>query len=445
MIDRYEQKDLSSIWSERSKFEAFLKVEIAITKALEQTGDIPKGVAKSIESQSIIDPERIEQLDKILKHDIIAFCTSITEKLPVNVAKYFHYGVTSSDIIDSALNLQIKQSLEIILESFQQLLSSLKSKASAYIDLPCMGRSHGMSAEPMSFGVKILGHYCEFYRRYQELKNFYDKELTIQCSGAVGNYTIISPKVEKLVSQKLGLNIEPVSTQVIPRDRIAKLIQVNSLLACAIERLCVELRHLHHSDISEVKEGFSKGQKGSSIMPHKKNPISTENLTGICRVLKSHNQIAQDNIILWHERDISHSSAERLYLPDNLGLVLYSLRRLKSTIDNLEIDESSITRKVKNQATYLSSFYLHEILKQHDDHREEIYKCIQTAAFNCSSHEFKGQQVRDIFYQNLISELNNIGVFHIKLPRPDYETIKEIYLKSSAEIFKRVDQTYPLD
>lgn len=442
MVPRYEQKDMSEIWSDKSKFEIFLQVELAVMRALEEYKKIPKGTAGSIANQAKINPERIDEIERTVKHDVIAFCTSITENLKASDAKYFHYGVTSSDIIDSSLNIQIKKSLELIMPAFKDLLHSLYKRAEEMKDVPTMGRSHGMYAEPMSFGQKLLGHYNEFSRRYQELANFLENEITIQCSGAVGNYTIISSEIENHIAKELNLPVEPLSTQVIPRDRLAKLIQINALTAQAIERISVEIRHLHHSDINELHEGFTSGQKGSSIMPHKKNPISGENLTGMARVLRSHAQIALDNVVLWHERDISHSSAERLYLPDNFGLLLYALRRLKSTVDKLEFHHDQITGKVEKQATYLSSYYLHEILKQTDLYREDLYLTVQKASFQASLDS--NENPREVFYQTLKEELKKLNLDNLQLPRPHMDEIKKIYLKNVDDIFKRSLESYPL-
>lgn len=296
-----------------------------------------------------------------------------------------------------------------------------------------MGRSHGIYAEPMSFGQKLLGHYAEFLRRKKDLENFYNEELTIQLSGAVGNYTILNPSMEERVAHKLGLKVEPVSTQIIPRDRIAKLISITSLIANAIERLAVELRHLHHSDIREISEGFAKGQKGSSTMPHKKNPISGENLTGLSRYLRSHLTMALENAILWHERDISHSSAERLYLPDHFGILCYALDRFTSTMNNLEIDREYIEQKVMNHAHYLSSYYLHVLIEKIENiTREELYALVQKVSFN-----EEAKKNPDKFRQGLVAELKLKNI-DVDLPELNGKGIKDIYLKSVDHVFARV-------
>jgi len=431
MIPRYEKKEISEIWTDDYKFQTFLKAELAIMEALEDS-KIPKGSAKKIAGMVKINPARINEIEKVTKHDVIAFCSSITEQLEPALGKYFHFGVTSSDIIDTALTLQIKDSLSLIIKSSEKLLNTLYARAKSTKNLLCMGRSHGMYAEPMSFGGKLLGHFCELQRRHQDLVHFFKHDLTVQFSGAVGNYTILSPALEEKAAKILGIKPEPVSTQVIPRDRIAKLLSIHALYATAIERLCVEIRHLHHSDINCLHEGFSKGQKGSSIMPHKKNPIAAENLTGIARLIRSHQQVAIENVVLWHERDISHSSAERLMLPDNFGLMLYAIDRLNETIERLEFHEDIIEAQVKNTYSYLSSFYLHELIEKTNLTREEHYALVQAAAF-------KAEEGRnpEVFFTSLNEQLKNKNL-KVELTKLSFDAIKKLYLKYSDAIFARV-------
>jgi adenylosuccinate lyase len=433
MIPRYEAKAITPIWSDETKFKTFLQIELELLKALEAKKMIPAGIAEAISKTAVIRPDRIDEIELTTRHDVIAFCTSITEQLPADIGKYFHYGVTSSDIIDSALTLQIKSSLEVILKSYNLFLEALKARAIETKNLMTLGRSHGMYAEPMSFGQKLLGHYAEFKRRGKELEDFYNNELTIQLSGAVGNYTILTPDIEEAVAKNLGLNVEEVSTQIIPRDRIAKLISITSLIANAVERLAVEIRHLHHSDVREVAEGFRAGQKGSSTMPHKKNPISSENLTGLSRYLRSHLTMALENSILWHERDISHSSAERLYLPDHFGILTYVLDRFTTTLNMLDIDEKVIEGKVLAHTHYLSSFYLHFLIKNCESlTRENLYSIIQAASFD-SEAKSSPLKYRE-FIQNDLKSKN----IEVTLPEVNAEGLRSIYLKSVDHIFKRV-------
>lgn len=442
MIPRYEKKEISSIWSEDKKFHYFLMAELAILKSQEGLR-VPVGTSDKIREIAKINPQRIDEIEKVTKHDVIAFCTSITEQLDPKVSKFFHFGVTSSDIIDTATNLQIKASLEVIIPSVEKLLTALEKISIDNKSIIAMGRSHGMTAEPLSFGQKFLSFYCEIYRRYNELKDYLKNDITGQFSGAVGNYTILPNDSEKIACEQLNLIPEPISTQVIPRDRIAKLISINSLLASAIERVAVEIRHLHRSEVAEVFEGFSKGQKGSSIMPHKKNPISGENLTGIARMIRSHQNIALENIVLWHERDISHSSAERMFLPDNLGLVKYATDRLCSTIENLVVKTETIENRVKNERSYLSSFYLHFLIEKTSLTREEIYEVVQSAAFNYQESDIKNLDDRHKVYTETISKLLTSKGINESVPVVNFEKIKELYLKKVDTIFDRVFRVYP--
>jgi len=433
MIPRYEAREITPIWSDENKYRTFLRIEIELLRALEEKNIVPKGTAEAIETKAVINPKRIDEIELTTRHDVIAFCTSITEQFPADIGKYFHYGVTSSDVIDSALTLQLKASLEVVMKSYDQFLEALKSRALETKMVMTLGRSHGMYAEPMSFGQKLLGHYAEFKRRRADLEEFMKNDLTIQLSGAVGNYTILTPDIEESVAKKLGVKVEDVSTQIIPRDRLAKLIAITSLVANAIERLAVEIRHLHHSDVREVAEGFRKGQKGSSTMPHKKNPISSENLTGLSRFLRSHLTLALENCILWHERDISHSSAERLYLPDHFGILVYALDRFTTTINMLEIDQEIIEGKVLAHTHYLSSFYLHYLISHCDSlTREDLYAIIQAASFD---KEAKSEPAK--FREFIQNELKKRNI-DSKLPQVSAEGLKEIYLKSVDHIFKRV-------
>ena len=372
------------------------------------------------------------KLKKEVKHDIIAFCTSITEQLTEEEARFFHFGITSSDVIDSAHTILIKKSLDVIIKDYKSLLKALHSKALDTKGLPCIGRSHGINAEPMSFGQKFLNHYSELYRRFEELISFYENDLTIQLSGAVGNYTIVTPEQEEKVAKTLGFNVEPVSSQIIARDRISKLMGIIANFSAGLERFCIEIRHLHHSALKEVGEGFSKGQKGSSIMPHKKNPISTENLSGISRLLRGYLSPALENNLLWHERDISHSSAERVFLPDALGLMSYSLRRCTSTVENLVIDQKRIQENIPSESVYFSSYILHQMLIKTDKRREELYALMQDLSF-------EAMESKRSFIEIVREKLSE---YDLDLPQVD--TISSIYLKHVDSVFNRVERIYPI-
>lgn len=435
MIERYKVPEISDIWSSKYKFKTFLDVEIALIEALEGE-TIPKGIAKAIKDKVKIDITRIDEIEKTTRHDVIAFCSSITEQLPHDVSKFFHFGVTSSDIIDTATTIQIRNSVKLILNQVKLLLTTLEGQAENTKNTLCMGRSHGMNAEPMSFGLKFLSFYAEISRRKEDLEHFLKTQLTGQLSGAVGNYTVLTPEVEERALKKLDLKTEAVSTQTIPRDRILALISTTSMLASAIERIAIEIRHLHHSDVGEVSEGFSSGQKGSSTMPHKKNPISSENLSGITRVIRSHLIVAHENNALWHERDISHSSAERMILPDNLGLTFYAVKRMASTVENLVIHTDRIQKKVFDQYHYLSSFVLHKLIEENSFSREDIYEVVQKASFESQSVEdFKEKlEASELTKNSDLSFMKNLNEV----------TIKDIYLKQVEKVFERTKREYEI-
>lgn len=425
MIERYNEKEMSDCWNLENKFQQFLKVELALLESLEEHKVIPTGVAQAT-AKAKIDVKRIDEIETQVKHDVIAFTTSISEQLPKDLSKYFHFGATSSDIIDTALSLTLKDSLKVITKhyiNFCQAFENLIEKSGTTL---CLGRSHGMYAEPMIMAQKWLGYYAESLRVLEDLNNFSENHLTGQFSGAVGNYTILSHSVEETALKKLGLKCETVSTQIIPRDRLARLANIMGLLGSHLERLSVEIRLLHHSDVKELAEGFGAKQKGSSTMPHKKNPVSTENLSGLARMLRSYNNVALENIVLWHERDISHSSAERLYLPDMLGLALYSIKRMTGVLNDLELFCDTIEGKVKNQQSVLSSFYLHQLILKTSKTREELYEVIQDLAFNGKDKNWKTE------LENKFPEAKG------KLDNFDENSMKSHYQKSFSETQKRL-------
>ncbi len=426
MIPRYEVKDISSLWSDQTRFETFLKVELALMKALEKKHKIPVGTNLAFEGVQV-NPARIQEIEEITRHDVIAFCSSITEQVDSRVARFFHFGVTSSDILDTALNLQIKSSVQLIIQEMHHLLKTLEEQIHKTKDLLTIGRSHGMYAEPMIFAQKFLSFHQELKRRLDDYEKMLETEITGQLSGAVGNYTILDTEIETLALNELGLKAEKVSTQVIPRDHLAKIISQGALLATTLERMAVEFRLLHHSDIAELKEGFKKGQKGSSTMPHKKNPISSENITGLARIIRSHFEIALQNEVLWHERDISHSSNERMYLPDHFGLITYSIRRMTSTVRDLELHRETIEAKTKDNFSALSSWLLHEMILLNPTSREDLYAFIQEASFNAKNSEDFFQWIQTQ------GQLKNY-----RLPKLlKHEDLKKLYMKRFEDVLQR--------
>lgn len=428
MISRYEVSDISSLWTEDGKFKYYLQVEIAHLRTLEEEGLVPKGTAEKLATAKI-NPSRIAEIEKVTNHDVIAFCTSVTEQFSAEDGRFFHFGITSSDIIDTAHALLIKDSMAVIEKDLSSLKSTLRKQAEATSNLLCIGRSHGISAEAMVFGQKFLSFETELNRRLTEWKQA-SAELTGQLSGAVGNYTVVTPEQEEKTLQKLGLKVEPVSSQVIPRDHYAKIISIGSLLGSLFERMATEFRLLQHSDIDEVKEGFSKGQKGSSTMPHKKNPISSENITGMARLLRSHIIPALENCVLWHERDISHSSVERMLLPDHFGILAYSARRLKNVVENIVIDRERIESKVESNEKIYSSFVLHNLITMNPTTtREDLYEAVQSAFFKSKN--------KDELKKNLEEEFNNKKLKHSAAEWVNFENLRSHYQKQFAKVLKR--------
>ena len=336
MIERYSRKEIKAIWDDYNKYSIWLDIELAAAEAMEKLKIIPRGVSKKIKSKAKINVKRIQQIESKVKHDVIAFLTSITEKAGKD-ARYLHKGMTSSDVLDTCLNLQLRQSGKIILKDIENLLSSIRKQAIKHKFTLCIGRSHGIHAEPITFGLKLLTFYQEFVRNKKRLENSIKEISTCSISGAVGTFANIDPKIEKYVAKKLKLYVEPISTQIIPRDRHAQFFSTLGIIASSIERFAVEIRHLQRTEVLEVEEYFGKKQKGSSAMPHKKNPILSENLTGLARLIRSYVVPALENVALWHERDISHSAVERNIGPDSTITLDFALNRLNNIIKNLNI------------------------------------------------------------------------------------------------------------
>ncbi len=382
MIKRYSRKELTDIWSEENKYKIWLDVEVAAAQAMEKLGQIPKGVSSVVRKKARINVKRIQQIESQVKHDVIAFLTSITEKAGIK-ARYLHQGMTSSDILDTSFNIQLVQSGKIILKDLDQILKVLKRQSRKYKFTPCMGRSHGIHAEPITFGLKLASFYEEFKRNKKRLVAAIDEVSTCAISGAVGTFANIDPNVEKHVAKKLGLKIEPISTQVIPRDRHAFYFSVLGIIAGSIERVAIEIRHLQRTEVYELQEYFSKNQKGSSAMPHKKNPILSENLTGLSRMVRSAVNPALENIALWHERDISHSSVERNIGPDANITLDFALVRLTNILDNMIVYPKKMLENLNITKGLIFSQELMLELTKTGLSREKSYKMVQSYAKKC--------------------------------------------------------------
>ena len=382
MIKRYSRKELNDIWSEENKYQIWLDGELAAAEAMEKLNQIPKGVASIVRKKARINVKRIHQIEAEVKHDVIAFLTSVTEKAGIK-ARYLHQGMTSSDVLDTSFNIQMVQSGKIILKDIDQILKVLKKQAKKYKLTPCMGRSHGIHAEPVTFGLKLASFYEEFKRNRKRLVDAINEVSTCAISGAVGTFANISPNVEKHVAKKLGLKVEPISTQVIPRDRHAFYFSVLGIIAGSIERVATEIRHLQRTEVYELQEFFSKNQKGSSAMPHKKNPILSENLTGLARMVRSTVVPALENIALWHERDISHSSVERNIGPDANITIDFALVRLTNILDNMIVYPKKMLENLNLTKGLIFSQELMLELTKSGLSREKSYKMVQTYAKKC--------------------------------------------------------------
>ncbi len=379
MISRYSRKELVSIWSEENKYKIWLDVEIAAAEAMEKYKIIPRGVASLVKKKGKIKVKRIHDIEAKVKHDVIAFLTSITEQAGLK-ARYLHQGMTSSDVLDTTLNVQLVQSGNILLRDIDKILSVLKKQAKKYKMTPCIGRSHGIHAEPITFGLKLASFYEEFKRNKLRLKDAIENVSTCAISGAVGTFANINPKVETYVAKKLKLKAEPISTQIIPRDRHAHYFSVLGIIAGTVERVATEIRHLQRSEVYELQEYFSKDQKGSSAMPHKKNPILSENLTGLARMVRSYVIPALENISLWHERDISHSSVERNIGPDANIILDFALVRLSGILDKMIVYPKTMIKNLNlTRGLVFSQEVMLELTKS-GFAREKAYRLVQSHA-----------------------------------------------------------------
>jgi len=428
MIDRYARKEIKEIWSEKNKYQIWLEIEIASAKAMEKLRLIPKGVATKVKKKAIINVDRIHKIETKVHHDVIAFLTSINEKVG-SEGRFLHKGMTSSDVLDTCFNIQLLQSGKIILRDIDDLLKVLKNKALKYKKTVCIGRSHGIHAEPTTFGLKLASFYEEFKRNKKRMKSAIDEISTCAISGAVGTFANVDPKIESYVAKKLKLRVEPISTQIIPRDRHAHYFSTLGIIAGSIERVATEIRNLQKTELGEVEEFFGKNQKGSSAMPHKKNPILSENLTGLARMVRSYVLPALENISLWHERDISHSSVERNIGPDSTITLDFALNRLKNILKNMNVYPKKMLENLSLTKGLIFSQRVMIELTKFGISREKAYLVVQKNAQkawrkNMSLYESLS---KDSLINKKISNKDLVKMFDIK-----YHT-KKVDL-----IFKRV-------
>ncbi len=383
MINRYSRQIMRDVWSDQSKYAIWFEIEMLAHEAMESIGLIEKGLTKKIRDKLkdiIFDEARISEIESKTHHDVIAFLTFISEKIGEKQARYLHQGMTSSDILDTCLCIQLKKASQLIREDLDALLQELLKKAEEYKYLPTIGRSHGIHAEPTTVGLKFAQAYAEFDRALKRME-IAEKEISIcALSGSVGTFANIDPRIEKYVAKKLNLNIETISTQIIPRDRYAYFFTTLGVLAGSIERISTEIRHLQRTEVDEMSEQFQKGQKGSSSMPHKRNPVLTENLTGIARLIRGAVTPALENISLWHERDISHSSVERVIGPDTTILLDFALSRLTNVVKNIVVNKKNIKANLDKLNGLIYSQRILLMLTQKGVSREDSYDIVQKNA-----------------------------------------------------------------
>ncbi len=428
MIERYTRPQMGKIWTLENRYRAWLDVEIAVCKAWAEEGRIPAESLQNIISKAAIDVDRILEIEETTRHDVIAFITSLEEKIGPD-ARFVHLGCTSSDIVDTAGSLLLVQAGRIILEDIDAVLATLKDMAHKYKGMLCMGRSHGIHAEPVSFGLKMTGFYAEFVRSRERFAAAVEDVRTGKISGAVGTYTIVTPAIEKAALDMLNLKVDPHSTQIVQRDRYAHYFTALAILGGGIERLCVELRHLQRTEVLEVEEGFAKGQKGSSAMPHKKNPISAENLCGLSRLLRSNAMASLENQALWHERDISHSSVERVIMPDSTILADYALHRLNTLLSNLVVHPDNMLRNMEcSFGLYFSQRVLTALIDSGHP-RQESYVAVQKLAM-------QSWQTRTSFPELVMADATMQDVLGMEKLKELFDP--KFYLRYEDTVYSRV-------
>jgi len=432
MIERYTLPQMGKVWSEINKFSKWLDVEIAVCEAWAELGQIPKQAVENIKKKTYIDEkviERIKELEKIYKHDVLAFVSAVKE-LAGEDGKYIHLGLTSSDVIDTALALLMREALQILIEDVEKLLEILKEKALKYKDTLIMGRTHGVHAEPMTFGLKFALWYEEMKRNRERLKKALETVSYGKISGAVGTYSNVPPEVEKIALEKLGLKIEPVSNQVVQRDRHAEFIWACAITASSLEKFATEIRHLQRTEVLEAQEPFTKGQRGSSAMPHKKNPIHCERITGLARYIRSNIIPALENIALWHERDISHSSVERIILPDSSIALDYILNLFYKVLKDLRVYPENMKKNIeKSKGLFFSSKVLAYLQAKGVD-RDKAYDIVQRCAL-------KTWETDNLHFKEALLEDEELRKY---LTREEIEEIFQIenFVKNIPVIFERV-------
>ena len=419
MIERYSREEIKKIWQDQNRYKIWLEIELAAAQAMEKFKIIPKGVYKKVKSKSKIDVNKILKIEGKVRHDVIAFLSSIMERSGKE-GRFLHKGMTSSDVLDTCFNLQLKQSGEIILKGMEDLLKSIKKQSIKHKFTLCIGRSHGIHAEPTTFGLKLLTFYAEFSRNKKRLQQAIDEISTCAISGAVGTFANIDPRIEKYVAKKLKLRIEPISTQIIPRDRHAYFFSILGIIASSIERFAVEIRNLQRTEVAEVYEFFNKKQMGSSAMPHKKNPVLSENLTGLARLIRATVIPAMENVALWHERDISHSSVERNIGPDATVTLDFAISRMNEIVKSMKVNKYNMK---KNLDLTKGLFFSQRVLLHLTEKglkREVAYRIVQKCALRALDKDIsfydsllEDKKIRGIITVNNLNNLFDFG-YHTK-------------------------------
>jgi len=379
MIPRYSRPEMARIWEPEAKFRIWLKIETYAAEAMAELGQVPKDAVKAIKARGNFDVARIDEIEQEVKHDVIAFLTSVAEHVGPE-ARFLHAGLTSSDVLDTCFNVQLVEAADILIADVDALLTALKARALEHKNTITVGRSHGVHAEPTTFGLKLAVAYAEFARAKERLERAREEVRTCAISGAVGTFAHVDPRVEAYVAKKLGLEVEPISTQVIPRDRHALYFATLAVVASSVERLATEIRHLQRTEVLEAEEFFSEGQKGSSAMPHKRNPVLSENLTGLARLVRGYATPALEDVALWHERDISHSSVERVIGPDATIALDFALARLASIIKNLVVYPERMRANLDRLGGLVHSQRVLLALTAAGVPREEAYRLVQRNA-----------------------------------------------------------------
>lgn len=427
MIERYRIEEIHKIWSDENKYNKWFEVELAVLSAREELGDIPKGITERLK-RTEFTVSRIKEIEKETHHDVIAFLEAVGENSG-DEARFLHQGLTSSDIVDTAFALLVSKVSHIIEEELERALQVLKEKALQYKGLPMIGRTHGVHAEPISLGLKILSWFSEMKRAKDRFLRASEGMRYGKLSGAVGNFAHLDPRIEEIALEKLRLNPEPISTQVIPRDRYAEYQFALAMIGSAIEHISMEIRHLQRTEIRELEEPFREGQKGSSAMPHKRNPIICERLTGMSRLLRSYLMVAFSNIPLWNERDISHSSTERLYFPDATELTLYMLRKLVFVVENIRVYKENLRRNLECTNGLIFSQRVLIALLDKGMNRKEAYRIVQGYAMEVwqKGGNFKDKLKGDKRLSDFLTEDEINSLFNV-----------ELYLVNEDKIFRRV-------